>query len=164
MKKYKDLSATEKEQKKSDIKFCGFLLLCVSITIILFKTVLFTGYVPSESMVPTLNVGDVIFGERISPHMKNGIKDGDIVIFKMEDRYLIKRVFASGGEHVDVIGNGKVAKDKDGKKVPKNHYYMLGDNSKNSYDSRYWENPYVDKKDIVAKYHVKIPIGNLRKN
>lgn len=148
---------------KSDLKFCGFLLLCAGITVILFKTLFFTGYIPSESMVPTLNVGDVIFGERITPRTQKGVQDGDIVVFKKENKYLIKRVFAKGGERVDVIGDGRVKKSKDGQKVPKNHYYMLGDNADNSYDSRYWENPYVAKKDIVAKYHFKIPLGNLKK-
>ena len=163
MNKLPEFTEEKKAQVKSDLKFCGFLLICAAATVILFKTVFFTGYIPSQSMVPTLNVGDVIFGERITPRRKNGIQDGDIVIFKKENKYLIKRVFAKGGERVDVIGDGHVKKSKDGQKVPKNHYYMLGDNANNSYDSRYWDNPYVAQKNIIAKYHFKIPFGNLRK-
>lgn len=28
---------------------------------------------------------------------------------------------------------------------------MLGDNRNNSHDSRYWENPYVEKDEILGK-------------
>lgn len=30
---------------------------------------------------------------------------------------------------------------------------MLGDNAKASYDSRYWENPFVKAEDIIAKLY-----------
>ena len=35
--------------------------------------------------------------------------------------------------------------------VPEDYYYVLGDNADNSYDSRYWLNPFVSKDDVVAK-------------
>ena len=30
-------------------------------------------------------------------------------------------------------------------------YYVLGDNVDNSYDTRYWINPFIRKRDIVAR-------------
>ena len=106
---------------------------------LLFQTVLLIGYVPTASMEPTLEEGSYILGLR--PYGK--LKTGDIVIFEHEERLLVKRIAASGGEEIAVDGIRYI--------VPDGHYLMLGDNAENSYDSRYWEVPYVSEEAIVAK-------------
>lgn len=35
--------------------------------------------------------------------------------------------------------------------IPEDCYFVLGDNSDNSWDCRYWEDPYVRQRDIRAK-------------
>lgn len=35
--------------------------------------------------------------------------------------------------------------------VPNNCFYVLGDNSDNSYDSRYWSDPFVKRETVIAK-------------
>lgn len=114
-------------------------ILAALLVYLLFQTVLLIGYVPTASMEPTLEEGSYILGLR--PY--GDLKTGDIVIFEHEERLLVKRIAASGGEEIAVDGIRYI--------VPDGHYLMLGDNAENSYDSRYWEVPYVSEEAIVAK-------------
>lgn len=106
---------------------------------ILFQTVFLIGYVPTASMEPTLKEGSFILGIR---HYGK-LKTGDIVVFKHEGALLVKRIAALPGESIIVDGIEYC--------VPEGHYLMLGDNTENSYDSRYWDEPYVSEDMIVAK-------------
>ena len=112
---------------------------------LLFQTVLLVGYVPTASMEPTLKEESYILGLRLYGKLKTG----DIVVFEHDGGLLVKRIAASGGEEVTVEGIRYI--------VPEGFYLMLGDNSENSYDSRYWEVPYVSEEAIVAK--LILPVG-----
>ena len=111
----------------------------IIIILVLFRTVLFLGYVPSESMEPTLERDSYIIGNRLY----RDIEVGDIIIFEREGSMMVKRVVACAGDIVMVNGQSKP--------VPSNCYYVLGDNSDNSYDSRFWEDPFVREEDVHAK-------------
>ena len=41
-------------------------------------------------------------------------------------------------------------------KVPEDSYFFMGDNRINSLDARYWEKPYIPKKDIMGKARIII--------
>ena len=90
-------------------------------------------------MEPTLNKGSIILGSRIFKELDAG----DIVIFKRNGQLLVKRIAATEGQQVERKGELIT--------VPKDSFYMLGDNESCSYDSRYWEEPFVQKKDVIAK-------------
>ncbi len=102
-------------------------------------------------------------------------KIGDIVVFKSPDdpnKSFIKRFIASEGDTVEIkngklLVNGKVVEDPpafrrvyyynrgdygiEGKPitVPKDSYFVLGDNSASSKDSRYWG--FVPKNYLIGK-------------
>ncbi len=71
------------------------------------------------------------------------LRTGDIVVFRHDGRLLVKRIAGAPGEVID--HNGKQMT------VPENCFYLLGDNAADSYDSRYWAEPFVKAENIVAK-------------
>lgn len=108
------------------------------LVLVLFKYVIYIGYVPTNSMEPTIMAGDKIFGSRILGELEVG----DVVVFEYADTYMVKRIAAVSGDIVQINGV-KI-------KIPKNRYYVLGDNYLNSFDSRFWDDPFVSKASIIA--------------
>lgn len=115
----------------------------VLLIFILFRFVFIIGYVPTESMEPTINKESMILGVRVY----GGLEVGDIVIFEKDGEFMVKRIAAKGGDTITV--------DDRIYEVPDGCYFMLGDNKTNSYDSRYWDEPYVKGEKIVAKVILK---------
>ena len=115
-----------------------FPAIAMLLTFILLKCVFLIGYVPSESMEPTLERGSYIIGCRIY----SSLETGDIIIFRHDGKLLVKRIAA--------VGNDIVEKDGSSMMVPEGCYYVLGDNADNSFDSRYWKEPFVKERDVVA--------------
>lgn len=111
---------------------------CLVATLVLFRVILLFGYVPTASMEPTLKEGSLIIGCRLYGELKTG----DIIVFEHDGVLLVKRIAASPGETVE--HNGSLLT------VPAYSYYMLGDNTENSHDSRYWEDPFISKDQIKA--------------
>ena len=82
---------------------------------ILIKTFLFQAfYIPSESMKPTLNVGDRVLVNKVSYRLHD-VNRGDIVVFETppkakdangEIKDLVKRVIALPGESFSTHGGG----------------------------------------------------------
>ena len=113
------------------------------VTFVLFRFVLFIGYVPTESMEPTLHKDTFIIGSRIWRELEAG----DIVVFRHEGKLLVKRIAALEGNMVERQGNYLC--------VPTDSYYVLGDNTEKSWDSRYWVDPFVIESQICAKVIMK---------
>lgn len=127
-------------------KMVKTLLIPVIITltlIILFRCVLILGYVQTASMEPTLKSGSVITGFRLYGQLKKG----DIIIFRHEDSLLVKRIAAVEGENIE--RNGEILT------VPDGCYYVIGDHAEDSFDSRYWENPFLPEENILARVNCR---------
>lgn len=145
------------------------IIAAIGIAFLINKFLVYNVYIPSESMVPTLNVGDKLVVTRV--YNKDKIQRGDIIVFYSDElqETLIKRVIGLPGDHI-VIHDGivningedivedyvKNNEDYDGEfDVPEGKYFFLGDNRRRSNDARRWINPYIDGSDIKGEARFK---------
>lgn len=128
----------------------------VGLTLIFYlvlRFVLLVGYVPTPSMEPTLPQNSIIIGTRLFAELKTG----DIIVFQKDGVLLVKRIAGSPGERIDLTKISYMESvpipiyEQEVITVPENAYFLLGDNSQNSWDSRYWDDPFVPAEAIVAK-------------
>lgn len=144
------------------------------IALLINKFLFFKVKIPSESMVPTLNVGDQLFASRV--HNVQSLKRGDIVVFnfKPKDEVFIKRLIGLPGDNITIkagvvyVNGEKLEEDyvknpevTDGVySVPEGKYFFLGDNRAISDDARKWQNEYgityIDEEDIQGKAIIKV--------
>ena len=164
----------KKEEKEERANFINDWVVPIIIAFILAaliqRFVVFKVKIPSESMVPTLNVEDSLFVTRVYNPEK--LERGDVVVFYSQERDedMIKRLIGLPGDEV-VIDKGVVTvngitleENYIGEQdefigtynVPEDKYFFLGDNRLWSLDSRYWENPYIDESDITGKAQLKV--------
>ena len=149
--------------------------------------------IPSESMVPTLEIGQRVLVDRVSPRFSD-YERGDVIVFKppkgadegvcatshppqqacprssdeKSDTNFIKRIVALAGDKISikrgrVYLNGELQKEPfiepnancdicnlpEELTVPKDQFYVMGDNRGASLDSRKW-GP-VPKDNIIGK-------------
>jgi signal peptidase I len=116
---------------------------------LLFRSLVASAYhIPSESMVPTLEVGDVVVVSKLN-YLLSGPERGHVIVFDHPQEHgtdLIKRVVGIAGDRVEgrdgqVWVNGSASgpsSDFAPLQVPKDQLFVMGDNRGNSADSRYW--------------------------
>ncbi len=127
-------------------------------------------YIPSGSMKPTLVPGNRVLVAKFYYRLYQPQR-GDIIVFRYpsnEKKNLIKRIIALPGETVRIenglvyINGVPIQGDQFNREyvnvggygrgeqiIPGNSYFVLGDNSHNSDDSRFWG--YVPFKNILGR-------------
>jgi signal peptidase I len=142
-------------------------------------------WIPSESMVPTLEVGDRVLVNKLA-YKAHDVNHGDLIVFERppeaaqagqdDIKDLIKRVIAVGGDTVEsrnglVYVNGERIEEPylvEGTpterlqltEVPEGRVFVMGDNRTNSEDSRDF-GP-IDEDTIVGRAVVKVlPLSDI---
>jgi signal peptidase I len=138
------------------------LVLAVGLAFFIRTFVAEPRYIPSESMLPTLEIGDRLIVEKLSYYTRPPQR-GDIIVFApppqlqaqgyLEEQAFIKRVIGLPGNTIE-IKNGRVFVDQElltesyiaqapnyamsPTIVPPERVFVMGDNRNNSNDSHVW--------------------------
>lgn len=172
----------EEKQPKSKLReaveFLIPIVVAVIIAIILKSVVFANAVVPTGSMLNTIHEGDRIIASRLA-YVKEDPQRYDVIIFKYPDdekQIYVKRVIGLPGETVQVINGVVYVTKTDGEtiqldnsfvtnctpegnfgpfEVPADSYFMMGDNRNSSWDSRFWDNKFVNKEEILGKVKFK---------
>ena len=129
-----------------------------------------------DAMQPTLKEGQLVVTLRTTK-----VKSGDLICFYYNNKVLIKRVIAVGGDTVNIDWHGNVSVN-DVKldepyitekafgecnvslpfKVPLNKVFVMGDNRSASVDSRHTEVGCISQEQIIGKLILRIwPLGDI---
>lgn len=129
--------------------------------------------VPSGSMEDTIMTGSRVIVNRTAYWMWEPER-GDIVAFELPDdqsQLYLKRIIGLPGEVIEGLNgeiyiNGsvltepyihKIFRDDFGPfQIPEDSYFMMGDNRNNSYDSRFWNQKFVNREAIVGEVGIEI--------
>ncbi len=101
-------------------------------------TCLGTYEVQGSSMQPTLEEGQRLLVLR-GPALVSGVQDGDVVVIRDPESsaYIVKRIYRMGGETVEpILKPIDAAWNPSGYLVPQQTVFVLGDNLRQSEDSR----------------------------
>ena len=149
------------------------LVIAVILALLIRSLVAEPRFIPSDSMIPTLQVGDRLVVEKISYRL-HPPQFGDIVVFDppeqlqrlgyAKDQAFIKRVIGQPGQTVEVR-NGKVYLNNQPLaepyiaappnyilkplQVPAGQFFVMGDNRNNSNDSHVWG--FLPQENIIGR-------------
>ena len=141
-------------------------VIALAVAMFLKNYIIINADVPTGSMENTIMPGDRLIGNRLAYRSKSPER-GDIVIFRYpdnEEELYVKRVIGLPGDTIAIEDGADTPLDEDYLKedwtvatgnyhfeVPEDSYLMLGDNRNDSWDARYWTNPYVREDKILGK-------------
>lgn len=137
--------------------------------------------VKGHSMTPSLHDGEFLFIDNAA-YREILPQRGDIIVFRMKNAEYpyIKRIIGLPGDHVHIRHDGIYFENYDQSIVkldepyfyqnsenqslplradfdhvfivPSGKYFVLGDNREQSFDSRFFKDPFVSKEQIMGKY------------
>jgi signal peptidase I len=165
----------DETQKKTLLEYVDSVIIAGLTALILIWFVVRSFYIPSESMVQTLQIDDMILVDELVYRFYKPAR-GDIIVFHPPpaahsgDKDFIKRIVAVGGDTIEVkddhvILNGvpqnepyayikkgefpSPLADMPPEKIEPGNVFVMGDNRENSDDSRAWQQ--LPEKNIIGK-------------
>lgn len=149
------------------------LLLALALAFVIRTFIAEPRFIPSDSMLPTLEQGDRLVVEKVSYHFHEP-RRGDIIVFQTPevlqdigysgDQAFIKRVIGLPGDTVQVRDgvvylNGQPLKESytyeppyyslPPLQVPPKQLFVMGDNRNNSNDSHIWG--FLPEKQVIGR-------------
>ena len=149
----KEINRLDRNSKYKAMLVC--FILTALITCFLLGVIFGIARISGSSMHPTLKHGDITFFSRLAQPAK-----GDIVLLHNEKEDYVKRIVGIPGDTIDIGENGDIIvyqslndfEQVQGLcginyplKLGENEYFVLGDDTNNSYDSRHYGQITVDK-------------------
>ncbi|MCK6462396.1 MAG: signal peptidase I [Candidatus Pacebacteria bacterium] len=138
-----------KNRKESIFDFLKFIFIVAAIVLPIRLWVAQPFLVSGASMEPTYNDGDYLIVDEFTYHLRDP-KKNEVIVFRYPNdpsKFFIKRIAALPNETATMI-DGKEIQIKD------KEYFVTGDNSDKSSDSRYW-GP-VAEKFIIGRSFVRL--------
>ncbi len=172
VKKPKKKTVNDKERAEPKDYVFAMLRVFIPVTIVFVvcNVLILPTSVMSGSMEPTLTIGNLAVYNRLA-YVNKEIKRGDIVSFYSDEMgvELAKRIIGIPGDEISfqdgyVVINGQVADESDYVpadietncnktfNVPAGCVFVLGDNRENSFDSRFFKQPYIPIEKIDGRY------------
>ena len=151
-------------QGKSRLKLFGenliYIIIAVLLAMVVQKFIIRPFVVNGESMDPTLTTGDYLLIDEVTYKLREPER-GDVVVFLAPpepDKFFIKRIIGLPGDTVSIGGSVVTITNAEHPKgfilsesfithtsvnqmvvkVPKDQYFVMGDNRAGSFDSRSW--------------------------
>lgn len=138
----------------------------IVVCVILFRTFIATPVrVDGDSMRESLHNGDILILNKLD----NNYKRFDVVVVNYNKSKLVKRIIGLPGENIEYKNNKLYINNKEIEdvetirtldfsleelyainEIPKDHYFVMGDNRGNSLDSRDYRVGLIKKEDIVG--------------
>ncbi len=163
-------------------------IIAVIVLILIFTFVIAFQTVAGNSMNPTLKDGQIVLVSRLA-YRFHSVKRNEIVVLNKNSKSYVKRVIGLPGEKIDYLDGVLYVDDKPYKetyldddvltynftfedvcskedcpdgKIPEGKYMVMGDNRKESEDSRKKEFGLVSKSEIKGKVFFSLwPLGGV---
>jgi len=154
------------------LSWAKLVVFAVLFALFINNFVIVNASVPTGSMEATIQVNDRIVAFRLA-YLFSDPQLYDIVVCRGPDHgtLYVKRILGMPGDEVHITNgrvylNGELAQygfvqgvscecerfcNFGPTIVPEGHYFMLGDNRHNSIDSRHWNNPFVEQRQILGR-------------
>ena len=166
---------------RSAREWIAVIIVALLAAFVIRAAVVQTYFIPSNSMAPTLEVGDRLMVYKLAFRVGQ-VDRGDLVVFNRppsiensQIKDFVKRVVALPGEqiqaingviyvdnlplHEEYLSENSLTVDFEPIDVPKDHIFVMGDNRSNSRDSRSFGPINVDL--LVGEVFVRIwPLSN----